>query len=183
MPLKATTPAEYIASLSEDRQAMIKAVRATIRKNLQKPFKEGMQYGGIGYFLPLSEYPDGYHCDPEQPLPLATLINQKGHLGLYLFCVYTTPELEKWFRAAWKASGKKLDMGKSCVRVKSLDAIPLDVLAELFQRVNADDYVKTYEAATVNVRSKKKKKKSTTKKKSAAKTKTTKKKKSTSKKK
>ena len=85
---KAKTVKEYLGSLPEDRRKAIAALRKVIRKNIDKDFKEGMQGGALGYFLPHSKYPSGYHCDPKQPLPFASLASHKGHMALYLFCIY-----------------------------------------------------------------------------------------------
>jgi len=145
MQSKAKTVKEYLASLPDDRRRAIEALRKVIAKNLDKPFKEGMQYGAIGYFLPHSKYPDGYHCDPSQPLPFAGIASQKNHIGLYLFCVYIDTKVEAAFRKDWLASGKKLDMGKACVRVKKLEDIPLDVVGRVFGRITAKDFVASYE--------------------------------------
>lgn len=147
MTSNAKTIAEYLEELPEDRRETIAVLRRTIVDSLQPGFEEGMQYGAIGYYVPHSIYPAGYHCDPKQPLPFAGIGNQKNHIGIYLFCVYTNEEVQKWFIESWKSSGKKLDMGKSCVRVKNLDAVPLDVVAELFKRISVDDFVASYEAA------------------------------------
>ena len=142
---KASTPKEYLDALPEDRRKALRKIRATINKALPKGFKEGIQYGMIGWFVPHSRYPDGYHCDAKQPLPFASLASQKNHIGIYLMSVYGDPKLNKWFQKAWKDSGHKLDMGKSCVRVKSIDDVPLDVLAECISRVSVDEYIERYE--------------------------------------
>lgn len=147
MPSKATTVAAYMAELPPDRRATIQAVRAVILKNLDKGFEEGMQYGMIGYYVPHSLHPAGYHCDPKQPLPYAALGAQKSHLALYSMAVYGDPALLAWFKKAWTGTGKRLDMGKSCIRFKKLDDVPLDVVGELIKRVKAKDYVARYEAA------------------------------------
>ena len=147
MQSKAETVAEYVASLPEDRRRMVDALRKVIKKNIDKAFAEGMQYGGIGYYLPHSKYPAGYHCDPKQPLPFAGIVSQKGHLGLYLFGVYTSPAQQAALQKEWRASGKKLDMGKSCIRLKKLEDIPLDVVGRVFARQKAADFVAGYEAS------------------------------------
>ncbi|MCC6130446.1 MAG: DUF1801 domain-containing protein, partial [Acidobacteria bacterium] len=128
MQSKAPTVDEYLASLPEDRRAALAAVRDVIRKNLDPSYEEGMQYGMIGYYVPHSVYPAGYHCDPKQPLPFAGLASQKGHMSLYLMCVYGDSEQEKWFREEWAKTGKKLDMGKSCVRFKKVEDLALGVI-------------------------------------------------------
>ena len=130
MQSKAKTVAQYLSALPKDRREALKAVRSTILKNLPKGYAEGMQNGAIGYFVPHSIYPPGYHCDPKQPLPFGGLASQKNHMAIYLMCVYSDPELEAWFREAWAKTGKKLDMGKSCVRFKKLEYLPLDLIGK-----------------------------------------------------
>ena len=144
---KAKTVNEYLAELPEDRRAAIEAVRTVILKNLDKRYEEGMQYGMIGYYVPHSVYPDGYHCDPRQPLPFASLASQKNHMAIYLMCVYGSPEQEARFRKEWTKTGKKLDMGKSCVRFKKVEDLALDVLGQTIARVPADKYIEFYERA------------------------------------
>ena len=146
MPTKPATVEEYLAALPPDRRDAIDALRRVILANLDAPFEEGIQYGMIGYYLPHSVYPQGYHANPEEPLPFASIASQKHHIGLYLFCVYMDDEIESWFRDAWADSGKKLDMGKSCVRAKRIEDIPLDVVGKLFARIKAEDFVEIYEA-------------------------------------
>ncbi len=148
MQSKAKSVAAYLAELPEDRRAALEAVRSVILKNLPKGYQEGMQYGMIGYFVPHSVYPSGYHCDPKQPLPFAGLASQKNHMALYLMCVYADPEYETWFRKAWKATGKKLDMGKSCVRFKRIDNVPLPVIGQAVKRVPVKRFIEFYESAT-----------------------------------
>lgn len=146
MQSKATTVADYLASLPDDRRTALQAVREAILANLDAGFEEGMQYGMIGYYVPHRVYPAGYHVDPKQPLPFAALASQAKHCSLYLMGVYGSPTEEAWFRAAWTADGRKLDMGKSCVRFKKLSDVPLDVVGETFRRVTAADYIAQYEA-------------------------------------
>src|SRR5262245_33001386 len=107
---------EYLQGLPEDRRVAIRAVREVVLRNLPKGYEECMSYGMIGYVVPHSLYPAGYHCDPKQPLPFACLGSQKNHMALYLMTVYGDPATEQWFRKTWLSTGKKLDMGKSCVR-------------------------------------------------------------------
>lgn len=147
MPQAPATVAEYLASLPDDRKKALGAIRRVIRKNLPKGYKEGMQYGMMGYFVPHSVCPRGYHCDPKQPVPFVSVASQKNHIGLYLFCAYMDPKLQAWFTKAWKATGKKLDMGKSCVRVKSAEDVPLDVLKRAVKRATVKKFIATYEAS------------------------------------
>ncbi len=125
MQSKATTVKQYLAELPADRRLAIEGVRAVILKNLDPVFEEGMQYGMIGYYVPRRAYPPGYHCDPKQPLPFICLASQKNYMSLYLGCAYG-PGRERPFREAWANTGKKLDMGKSCVRFKKLDDLALE---------------------------------------------------------
>ncbi len=146
MQSKAATVTEYLGELPADRRAAIQAVRQVIRKNLGAGFKEGMQYGMIGYFVPHSVYPAGYHCDPKQPLPFAGLASQKNHMSLYLSCVYADADHQTWFRQAWAKTGKKLDMGKACIRFKKLDDLPLEVIGQAVARVPVERFIASYEA-------------------------------------
>ena len=146
MPNKPTSVEQYLAALPEERRAALSSVRDVIRENLGKGFEEGLQYGMIGYYVPHAVYPPGYHTDPKQPLPFASLASQKGHMAVYLMGVYGQPEQEAWFRQAWARTGKKLDMGQSCVRFKKLDDVALDVLGEAIRRVSAPAYIAHYEA-------------------------------------
>ena len=123
-------------------------MRAIILKNLPKGYEEGMQYGMIGYFVPHSVYPPGYHCDPRQPLPFAGLAAQKNHMSIYLMSIYYDPEQQDWFRQAWAASGKKLDMGKSCVRFKKVEDVPLKVIGDVIKRVPVKKFIEHYESLT-----------------------------------
>jgi len=148
MQSKATSVEQYLSELTEDRRKALEAVRQVILKNLDKDYEEGMQYGVIGYYVPHRVYPAGYHCDPRQPLPFAGLASQKNHMALYLMCVYGESDHSKWFRQAWAKTGKKLDMGKSCVRFKKLEDLALDVIAEAIKRVPARKYIEHCEAAT-----------------------------------
>lgn len=144
---KATTVREYLDGLPDDRRKALEAVRKVIRKNIDKRCKEGMQYGMIGYFVPHKVYPPGYHADPKQPLPFAGLASQKNHMSLYLLCVYGDKEAERWLRAAWKKTGKKLDMGKSCIRFRSAEDVPLDLVTEAVARVPVKKFLAHYAAA------------------------------------
>ncbi|MDA0375473.1 MAG: DUF1801 domain-containing protein [Planctomycetota bacterium] len=146
------TPEEYLAALPEDRRHALEVLRATILKNLGKGFEEGIQYGMIGYFVPHSVYPNGYHCDPRQPLPFASIASQKSHIGIYLFCIYTEEGEAERFREEWLATGKRLDMGKSCVRVKKIEDVPLDVLGRAIKRATLKRFVASYEASLASTK-------------------------------
>ena len=120
---------------------VISAVREVILTNLPEGYEECMSYGMIGYVVPHSLYPKGYHCNPKQPLPFACLGSQKNHMAIYLMNVYGDKATEEWFRKAWQASGKRLDMGKSCVRFKKLEDIPLDVIGQVVARTPVKNYI------------------------------------------
>ncbi len=148
MQSKATTVAKYLAELSDDRRAAISAVRDVILKNLDTAggFIEGMQYGMIGYAVSHKVYPAGYHCDPKQPLPFVALASQKNHMALYMMCFWGDDEAYNAFAKAWSKSGKKLDMGKSCIRFKKLDDLSLPVIADTIRKIPVKKFVKYYEA-------------------------------------
>jgi uncharacterized protein YdhG (YjbR/CyaY superfamily) len=145
MTSAATTVEAYLAAVPEDRRTALEAVRAEINRNLPEGVEEGIQYGMIGWFYPHARYPHGYHCDPAQPLPFASLASQKAHMAVYLFCAYVDGDSAAWLRAEAAARGCKLDMGKSCVRFKKLTDLPLDLIGEAVAR--SSDFVARYEAA------------------------------------
>ena len=152
MSAKPQTVDDYLSSLPEERREVLQAVRQAILQNLPQGYEEGIQYGMIGYYVPHQIYPAGYHADPRQPVPFAGLASQKNHMAIYLMSVYADPELECWFREAWINAGKKLDMGKSCVRFKKLDGVPLDVIAETVRRVPVSDFIDQYESSRVSTK-------------------------------
>jgi len=140
----AQTAEDYIAALPEDRRAAINAVREVVRNNLPAGFEEGMQYGMIGWYVPLERFPNTYNG---QPLGLAALASQKNYMSLYLNSVYGSPRTERWFKARYAESGKKLDMGKSCLRFRRLEDLPLDVIADTIARVDLESFVAGYREA------------------------------------
>ena len=144
MTSDATTPEEYLAGLPEDRRAALSAVREVILDNLPDGFEEGIQYGMIGYYVPHRLFPDGYHCDPRQPLPFAALGSQKNYMSFHAPHVYGDGEIYRWFTEAWIATGKKLDMGKACVRFKKLADVPLEVVGQLIAQKSLAEYVAGY---------------------------------------
>jgi hypothetical protein len=152
MQSKAATVAAYLAELPPERREAIAAIREVLLKNLPQGLEEGMQYGMIGYYVPHSVYPAGYHCDPKQPLPFACLASQKNYMSLYLMTLYGGGEQQAWFIDAWKRAGKKLDMGKCCVRFKRLEDVPLDVIGEAFRRVSIKNYIDHCESTQQNVK-------------------------------
>ena len=142
MPSSSTTVTEYLASLPAERRAVVSKVRAVVRKHLPGGYKEVAAGGGIAWVVPLSRYPETYNG---QPLMYAALAAHKNSYSLYLMGVYGDAALEKWWRDAYAKAGRKLDMGKSCVRFKSLDALPLDVVGECIARVPVDAFIDRYE--------------------------------------
>lgn len=145
MQSKAKTVAEYLKELPADRREAVQAVRKVILANLDKGFVEQMSYGGIGYCVPHSIYPAGYHCDPKQALPYAGIGSQKNHVGIYLFCLYNDPADLATFQREWKATGKKLDMGKSCIRFKRIEDVPLEVVGRAIKRATLKKFLSHYE--------------------------------------
>ncbi|MBZ4416251.1 DUF1801 domain-containing protein [Myxococcus sp. RHST-1-4] len=140
--MPANTVAEYLASLPADRRTALETVRREILRNLPAGYEEGIHFGMIGYCIPLSRYPDTYNG---QPLMLAALASQKQYMSVYLMTVYGDPKLAAWFQKAYAAAGKKLDMGKSCVRFKSLDTLPVELIGEAVSKVDVDEYIAQYE--------------------------------------
>jgi hypothetical protein len=147
MQSRAATVEQYLAELPEDRRAAVEQVRAVMRANLDPDIEEGMQYGMIGYYIPHRVYPAGYHCDPKQPLPFAGIASQKNYLSLYLGCVYGDDGRAEKFQRAWVATGKKLDMGKACIRFKRVEDLALDVIAETVRSITAQGFIAFYETA------------------------------------
>ncbi len=144
----------YLENLPPDRRAAIESVRRVILGSLNPGFEEGIQYGMLAYYVPHSVYANGYHANPKLPLPCISLASQKSHMAVYLMCIYEGSEFETWFREAWAKSGKKLDMGKSCVRFKKLEDVALDVIGETVKRVTVEEYVANYEASLIAPRAK-----------------------------
>jgi Domain of unknown function (DU1801) len=147
MQSKAKTVSEYIASLPDDRAEIIAAVRKEILNNLPKGFEETMQYGMISYVVPHTLYPGGYHTNPKDALPFISLASQKNHIALYHMAVYAGP-LHDWFVKEWeKFTDKKLDMGKSCIRFKKPDDVPVKLIGKLSAKMTPKQWIKAYETA------------------------------------
>ncbi|MFN5496417.1 MAG: DUF1801 domain-containing protein [bacterium] len=144
MKSSAKTVKEYLQSLPDDRRKAIEAVRKVILKNLDKDYEESMLWGMIGYAVPHRVWPTGYHCDPTKPLMVAALASQKDNLTVYLMSVYSDKAERAWFEKAWAKTGKKLNMGGSCVRFRKLEDAALDVIGEAIRRVPAKAYVESY---------------------------------------
>ena len=147
MQSKAATVAAYLKSLPDDRRKALQAIRKVVNDNLDPKVKEAMAYGMPGWVVPLSVYPDGYHCAKDTPLPFASLASQKNHMALYLFCVYSVPGEAERLAEEWKAAGKKLDMGKSCLRFKKLEDVPLEVIGKAVKRMTLKKFIAGYEEA------------------------------------
>jgi hypothetical protein len=146
MQSKLKTVPEYIESLPPERKQIISAIRKVILKNLPKGFQEEMNYGMIGYVVSHKLYPDGYHCDPKLPLPFLNVASQKNFIAVYHMGIYAQPKLLEWFQDEWKVySDKKLDMGKSCIRFKKPEDVPLDLIGELATKLTPQQWIEIYE--------------------------------------
>ncbi|KOS05369.1 hypothetical protein AM493_04475 [Flavobacterium akiainvivens] len=148
MQSRAATPQDYLNSLPEDRKEAVNRLRDTIIQNLPPGFQEGMGYGMLGWSVPHSTYPAGYHCDPKQPLPFMGLASQKNNISFYHMGIYANKELLDWFVGEYPKYVKtKLDMGKSCIRFKKPENIPYALIGELVSKVTPEQWIETYEAA------------------------------------
>lgn len=151
MQSKAATPEQYLNELPEDRQQPMRKLRQVITDNLPPDFTEAMSYGMLGYVVPHSVYPPGYHCDTKLPLPFMSIASQKNFIAVYHMGVYAIPELYEWFTTEYAKRVKgKLDMGKSCVRLKKIDQIPYDLFGELASKLTAQQWIDVYENAFKN---------------------------------
>lgn len=148
MQYEANSPEEYLAQIPEERQEIMQNLRVIIKDNLPTGFEEGINYNMIGYYVPHSIYPDGYHCDTSLPLPFMNIASQKNSINLYHSGIYAKKELLDWFVAEYpKHCKRKLDMGKSCIRLKKMDDIPYDLIAELCTKMTVDEWITIYESA------------------------------------
>lgn len=148
MRYEANSPEEYISQLSETRRQAVEKLRRTIKDNLPKGFEEIMSYGIMGFVIPLSIYPAGYHVNPEEPVPFISIASQKNYIALYHMGIYIYPDILEWFQEEYAKNVKtKLDMGKSCIRFKKMDNIPYGLIAELCRKITIEDYLKKYELA------------------------------------
>ncbi|MCZ4245798.1 iron chaperone [Pedobacter punctiformis] len=147
MQIFVNTVDEYIASIPEDRKEAVSKLRKTLLENLPEGFEERTSYGMIGYVVPHSLYPNGYHCTPEQPLPFMNVASQKNFIALYHMGLYSSPDLLEWFKTEYPKHCKyKLDMGKGCVRFKKTDDIPYELIAELTRKISLQDWITQYES-------------------------------------
>ncbi len=158
----------YLKALPQDRREALEAVRAIILANLDHDYEEGIQYRMISYYVPHRIYPKGYHCDPRQPLPFVSLASQKNYMSLYMMCLYAGGQpdspgalLSNWFHEAWAKTGKKLDMGKACIRFKKIEDLALEVIGEAIRRVPATVYIKQCEQSIEKYKASKPKRKPT----------------------
>ena len=147
---KAKTVDEYLAELSPDRQEAIAIVRGVVLDHLPDGYMEVMQYGMIGYVISLETYPVTYN---KQPLAYAALASQKNYMSLYLMNIYGADDATQWFTEGYKSSGKRLDMGKSCVRFRTLEDLPLGLIGEAIARTSVSDFISRYEEARAAPRS------------------------------
>ena len=147
MQYKAETPDQYIEQIPQERQAVMQQLRDVIKINLPDGFEETMSYGMIGYVVPHSLYPDGYHCDPKLPLPFMNIASQKNFIAVYHSGIYADPDVMQWFVNEYPKYVKtKLDMGKSCIRFKKPDQIPLQLIGELATKMTPKQWINMYEA-------------------------------------
>ena len=148
MKYSADSPKDYIDQLPEERKKAFNKLRKTVLDNIPKGFEECMNYGMIGYVVPKSIYPAGYHCDTKLPLPFANIASQKNFIALYHMGIYADQELLQWFQAEYAQQCKyKLDMGKSCIRFKRMDDIPYYLVGKLMQKMTPNDWITLYESA------------------------------------
>ncbi|MUP41232.1 DUF1801 domain-containing protein [Christiangramia aestuarii] len=146
MKIEASSPDEYIGKIPEERKGPMSRLRAEIKENLPEGFEETMSYGMIGYVVPHSIYPEGYHCDTSLPLPFINLASQKNYIAVYHSGVYANKEIHDWFVEEYKKRmGKKPDMGKSCIRFKNMEQIPYDLIGELCSKFTAQEWIDLYE--------------------------------------
>ena len=146
MQIFADSPDHYVAQLPEDRQTAITALRTVIKENLPPGFEEAMSYGMIGYVVPHSRYPGGYHCDPRLPLPFLSIASQKNFVAVYHMGMYVVPVLMDWFTVEYPRHVKgKPDMGKSCIRFKKPEQIPLQLIGQLASKMTVEDWIAVYE--------------------------------------
>ncbi|MGM5468988.1 DUF1801 domain-containing protein [Flavobacteriaceae bacterium LMO-SS05] len=151
MQYKAETPEDYINQLPDDRKEPIIKLRNSILKTIPQGFKETISYGMIGYVVPHSIYPDGYHCTPNLPLPFINIASQKNFIAVYNMGIYVKKDIYDWFVSEYpKHCKRKLDMGKSCIRFKYMDDIPYDLISELASKITVDEWINYYESAIKN---------------------------------
>lgn len=136
---------QYLQALPPERRGALERLRAVINRHIDPGFREQISYNMIGWVVPHETYPAGYHCDPSLPVPFAALASQKNAISLYFTHLYGSEEEMAWFQAEWAKTGKRLDMGKSCVRLKSIEEAPLDLIGRAMKRVTVKKYLAQYE--------------------------------------
>jgi hypothetical protein len=147
MKANGNTVEAILANVPEERVEAFNKLHEVIMKNLPKGFVAGISYGGLGYVIPHSLYPDGYHCKPSEPLPFAGIASQKGSINFYHMGIYADQDLLNWFVSEYpKHSQQKLDMGKSCIRFKKMDQIPYELIGSLMQKMSSQDWIDKYES-------------------------------------
>lgn len=147
MKIEASNVKEYIDAIPEERKEHFNKLRQTIIDNLPEGFEETMQYNMPAFVVPLSTYPAGYHVKKDTPLPFVSIASQKNFIGLYHMGVYADPKVLEWFVEEYpKHSKRKLDMGKSCIRLKKMEEIPYELIGELMKKISVKDWIKTYES-------------------------------------
>lgn len=147
MNSKALTPSEYMTQLPEDRKDVFQKLRQTILDHIDSKFQECMNYGMLGYVVPFTIYPDGYHCNPKLPLPFMNLASQKNFIAVYHMGMYAKKEIYDWFVTEYpKHTTAKLDMGKSCIRFKKMDAIPYALIGQLAAKLSVEEWIAIYES-------------------------------------
>lgn len=145
MTSKATTIKEYLEELPEERKSAVEKLYKLVKKNIPKGFKDTISYGMIGFVVPHSIFPDGYHCDPKLPLPFLNIASQKNFIAIYHMGLYADPKLLKWFTTEYsKHSNSKLDMGKSCLRFKKPEQIPYNLIEELVTKMTVENWIELY---------------------------------------
>jgi hypothetical protein len=140
----ARTVDEYLVGLPDDRRVAIEAVRAVILENLPTGYEECMDFGMITYVIPLERYPNTYNGHPLMAIALAS---QKNHMAVYLHNIYADPEIAEWFTNEYKATGKRMDIGKSCVRFRKLENLPLELIGNAVTMTPPNKYIERYEAS------------------------------------
>jgi uncharacterized protein YdhG (YjbR/CyaY superfamily) len=146
MQSKAENVETYLSELPEDRKLPMQKLRKAILDNLPEGFSETMSYGMIGYVVPHSIYPSGYHCTPKLPLPFINIASQKNYISMYHMGIYANPKIYDWFCEEFvKVSKTKLDIGKGCIRFKKMDQIPYELLGELVSKISVEQYIAYYE--------------------------------------
>ena len=151
MQYNVTSLAEYLDSIPAERKEAVQQLIETLKTNLPEGFEEQLSYGHLGFVVPHSLYPNGYHCDPKSPLPFINIASQKNFIALYHMGLYMNEEIYNWFVAEYpKHSKKKLDMGKSCIRFKKPEDIPIELIGEIAQKITPQQWINLYESVLVN---------------------------------